>query len=59
MTDAEMFLLVWAVVATVLAGVWRAERDNLGGMLKILFMQPEAREEIFAKFDKFRETHKL
>ena len=59
MTDAELFLLVWAVVATVLAGVWRAERDNLGGMLKVLFMHPEAREEIFEKFDKFKEKHGL
>ena len=59
MTDAEMFLLVWAVVATVFAGIWREERNGLGKMLKILFMQPEAREEIFAKFDKFRETHNL
>jgi len=57
MSDAELFLLVWAVVATVLAGIWKAEKDSLGQMLKVLFMHPEAREEIFEKFDKFRKTH--
>jgi len=59
MTDTELFLLVWAVVATVFAGIWREERDSLGQMLKVLFMHPEAREEIFEKFDKFRKTHGL
>ena len=57
MSDAEMFLLAWAVIATVFAGIWKAEKDNLGQMLKVLFMHPEAREGIFAKFDDFRKKH--
>lgn len=59
MTDTELFLLVWAVVATVFAGIWKTEKDSLGGMLKILFMHPEAREDIFARFDEFRKKHGL
>jgi len=59
MTDTELFLLVWAVVATVFASIWREERNGLGKMLKILFMHPEAREEIFEKFDAFKKTNGL
>lgn len=59
MTDTELFLLVWAVVATVFAGIWKTEKDNLGKMLKVLFMEPEAREDIFARFDEFRKMHGL
>ena len=57
MTDTELFLLAWAVIATVFAGIWKSEKDNLGQMLKVLFMHPESREEIFSKFDEFRKKH--
>ena len=57
MTDAEFFLLGWAVVATVMYFKTKAEKDSLGSMLKLLFMHPEARDEIFAKFDKFKKAN--
>lgn len=59
LSDAECFLLGWAVGATVMAFKWKAEKDSLGLMLKVLFLKPEAREEIFAQFDKFKEKHGL
>jgi hypothetical protein len=59
MSDAELFLMGWAVIATVLAFKWKSEKDSLGTMLKVLFMQPEEREAIFAQFDRFKEKHGL
>jgi hypothetical protein len=59
MSDAEMFLMCWAVVATVLALKWKSEKDSLGHMLNILFMKPEARKEIFTEFDEFKAKHGL
>lgn len=59
MTDAELFLMGWAVVATVMYFKTKAEKDSLGMMLKILFLKPEARGEIFSQFDKFKEKHGL
>jgi hypothetical protein len=59
LSDAECFLLGWAVGATIMAFKWKAEKDNLGTMLKVLFMQPEEREEIFGMFDTFRKKHGL
>lgn len=59
LSDAECFLLGWAVGATIMAFRWREERDSLGVMLKILFLKPEAREEIFTQFDKFKTKHGL
>lgn len=59
MSDAELFLMGWAVVATVMYFKTKAEKDSLGTMLKILFLKPEAREQIFSQFDKFKEKHGL
>lgn len=59
LSDAECFLLGWAVGATIMAFKWREERDGLGMMLKILFLKPESREEIFGQFDKFKAKHGL
>ena len=38
---------------------WKAEKDSLGVMLKVLFMHPEEREGIFGQFDAFRKKHGL
>ena len=59
LSDAECFLLGWAVAATIGMFKYREEKESLGKMLKILFMHPETREEIFAKFDKFKKAHGL
>lgn len=59
LSDAECFLLGWAVGATIMAFKWKAEKDSFGSMLKIMFLQPDAREEIFGKFDAFRKKHGL
>lgn len=59
LSDAECFLLGWAVGSTIMAFKWKAEKDSLSGMLKVLFMQPKARAEIFEKFDEFKEKHGL
>jgi hypothetical protein len=58
-TDMECLLFAWAAGATVAAFKYKEEKDSLGNMLKILFMKPEAREEIFSQFDKFKEKHGL
>jgi hypothetical protein len=59
LSDAECFLLGWAVGATIMAFKWKSEKDSLGNMLKVMFMHPEEREEIFDKFDTFRKKHGL
>jgi len=59
LSDAECFLLGWAVVATIFAFKWKAEKDSLGLMLKVLFMHPEEREGIFSQFDTFRKKRGL
>jgi hypothetical protein len=59
LSDAECFLLGWAVGATIMAFKWKDEKDSMGQMLKVLFMKPEAREDIFARFDEFKEKHGL
>jgi len=59
LSDAECFLLGWAVGATIFYFREREKTGNLGRMLKVLFMEPKEREEIFDKFDKFREKHGL
>jgi hypothetical protein len=59
LSDAECFLLGWAVGATIMAFKWREEKESLGMMLKVMFLKPEAREEIFSQFDKFKEKHGL
>jgi hypothetical protein len=59
LSDAECFLLGWAVGATIMAFKWKSEKDSMGLMLKMLFFKPEAREEIFSQFDKFKAKHGL
>jgi hypothetical protein len=59
LSDAECFLLGWAVGATVLAFKWKAEKDSMGVMLKVLFMCPEEREGIFGQFDRFKKKQGL
>ena len=59
MSDAELFLLGWATIATCLAFKWKGERDSMAMMLKVLFLKPEAREEIFAQFDAFKKKFNI
>ena len=59
LSDAECFLLGWAVGATIMFFREKEKADSLGTMLKVLFLKPEAREGIFSKFDKFKEEHGL
>jgi hypothetical protein len=59
LSDAECFLLGWAVAATIGMFKYREEKESLGKMLKVLFMHPEEREGIFGKFDAFRKKHGL
>jgi len=59
LSDAELFLMGWAVVATIFAFKWKSEKDNLGMMLKVLFFKPEEREGIFEKFDTFKKERGL
>lgn len=59
LSDAECFLLGWAVGATIFYFREREKANSLGVMLKILFLKPEAREEIFGQFDRFKEKHGL
>lgn len=58
-TDMECLLFAWAAGATVAAFKYKAEKDSLGMMLKVLFMHPEEREGIFAQFDRFKKKHGL
>lgn len=59
LSDAECFLLGWAVVATAMYFKTKAEKESLGMMLKVLFLHPEEREGIFGQFDRFKKKHGL
>jgi hypothetical protein len=59
LSDAECFLLGWAVGATIFYFREREKANSLGAMLKVLFMHPEEREGIFGQFDRFRKKNGL
>jgi hypothetical protein len=59
LSDAECFLLGWAVGATIFYFREREKANSLGVMLKILFMHPEEREGIFGQFDRFKKKQGL
>jgi hypothetical protein len=55
LTMTELWLLVWAVVATCYAFKRDADAKNLMHMLKLILDNKKARVEILGQFDKFKE----
>jgi hypothetical protein len=53
----EIVLLIANVIGWAMYFKTAEEKSNLSGMLKVLFMQPEKREEIFEKFDEFKKKN--
>lgn len=54
-TLSEMWLFVWAVVATAYAFKRDNDATNFARMLHLIFENKKARVEILEQFDKFKE----
>ena len=57
LTDAECFLLGWAVVMTILYFKEQAEKDVAKKMLMYFIRDEKAREEILAQWDAFKKKN--
>ena len=55
LTMTELWLLVWAVIATVYAFKRDSDAKSHVHMLHLILENKEARADILAKFDKFKE----
>ncbi len=54
MSDAELFLLGWAVVATVMAFKWKAEADVNRKTLMHFIRDEKARAFVLDAWEKFK-----
>jgi hypothetical protein len=59
LSDAECFLLGWAVGATIMAFNYREQAQLAKGLLKSMFFEKELRTKVFDEFDKFKAKHGL
>ena len=56
MSDAELFLLGWAVVATVMYFKTKAEKELARKMFMHFVKDAKAREEIVSEWEKFKKA---
>jgi hypothetical protein len=57
MSDAEFFLLAWAVIATVKAFEYRTKEKLARGVFMHLIRDEKAREKMVADWESFKREH--
>jgi hypothetical protein len=59
LTDAEFFLLGWAVAATIGMFKYREEAKSAKWFAKAMIERADVREKVLREFEKFKEKHGL
>lgn len=59
MTDTELFLLGWAVVATVIALQYRERERMARGAFMHLIRDPKARNKMIADWEEFKRANNV
>jgi len=57
MSDAEFFLLGWAVTTTILMFKYKAERDAVRDTLMHFIRDSKAREYVLKKWEEHKRAH--
>ena len=57
MSDAELFLLGWALIATVLAFKWKSEKETTQTMLMHFVRDEKARQYALDAWEKFKKAN--